>query len=101
MDKKNVAVVGYGGQGGWHADHIMKSDVVALADIYDIKESRNELARSKGIRVYKSFRSLLADKSVDIVVIATPNDVHEKFAVAAMNAGKNVICEKPVTLSLK
>ena len=49
--KKNLVVVGYGGQGGWHADHIIKSDVVSLAGIYDIKEARCELARSKGIHV--------------------------------------------------
>mgnify|MGYP006896646558 CR=1 FL=1 len=36
--KKNVAIVGYGGQGGWHGDHALKSDVVSLAGIYDIKE---------------------------------------------------------------
>ena len=101
MDKKNVAIVGYGGQGAWHADHALNSDVVSLAGIFDIKEARNELAASKGIRVYRSFKELISDETVDIVVVATPNDVHEKYAVAAMKAGKHVICEKPVTLSLR
>ena len=36
--KKNLAIVGFGGQGAWHADHALKSDVVALAGIYDIAE---------------------------------------------------------------
>jgi len=40
--KKRVAIVGYGGQGGWHGDHAMKSDVVELAGIYDIKPAREE-----------------------------------------------------------
>ena len=50
--KKNIAIVGFGGQGGWHGDHALKSDVVSLAGIYDIKETRCEYARSKGIHVY-------------------------------------------------
>ena len=98
--KKNVVVVGYGGQGGWHADHALKSDVVSLKGIYDIREVRNELARSKGIFVYDSFEAVLADKDVDIVVCATPNDVHEDIVVRSLLSGKNVVCEKPVALTL-
>lgn len=98
--KKNVAIVGYGGQGGWHAEQIMKSDVVALAGVYDIKPERNELARSKGIFAYSSLNELLSDNKVDIVVIATPNDSHKELSIKALNAGKNVICEKPVMLSV-
>ena len=66
--KKNVAIIGYGGQGGWHADHALKSDVVSLAGIFDIKEARMELARSKGIHTYTSLDDVLADEKVDIVV---------------------------------
>ena len=39
-EKKKAAVIGYGGMGGWHVDHILKSDVVELAGIYDIKEEK-------------------------------------------------------------
>lgn len=98
--KKKVAIIGYGGQGGWHADHALKSDVVELAGIYDIKSERAELARSRGIHTYASREELLADPTVDIVVCATPNDVHEEIVVAALSAGKNVVCEKPVALSV-
>lgn len=98
--KKSIVVVGYGGQGGWHADHALKSDVVSLAGIYDIKPERMELAKSKGINTYDSFEAVLADKSIDIVVCATPNDVHEDIVVRALKSGKNVVCEKPVALSL-
>ena len=98
--KKNIAVVGYGGQGGWHADHALKSDVVALAGIYDIAAPRVELAKSKGIHVYASFEDVIADPSVDVVVCATPNDVHKEIVIRALEAGKNVVCEKPVALSV-
>ena len=99
--KKNIAIVGFGGQGGWHGDHALKSDVVNLAGIFDIKESRMEYARSKGIHTYESLDAILADKDVDIVVCATPNDVHEDIVVRSLKAGKNVVCEKPVALSLE
>lgn len=98
--KKRVAIVGYGGQGAWHAGHIMKSDVVSLAGIYDIAKKRVKAAEDNGIFTYPSFDAVLADQSVDIVVCATPNDVHKDIVVSALGAGKNVICEKPVALSV-
>ena len=97
--KKNLAVIGYGGQGGWHADHALKSDVVSLAGIYDIDPKRAELAESRGIHAYASLEDVLADPAVDIVTVATPNDVHKQIVLDALAAGKNVICEKPVEMS--
>ena len=97
--KKRIAVVGYGGQGAWHADHAMRSDVVELAGIYDIREVRNNAARERGIFVYDSLDAIIADETVDIVVCATPNDVHLDIVVRSLLGGKNVVCEKPVALS--
>ena len=99
MMKKKLAVVGYGGMGSWHARAAQTSDVVSLAGVYDIKEERNQAARGAGIYAYPSFEALLADKSVEIVTVAVPNDQHEELVIRALEAGKNVICEKPVTLS--
>ena len=98
--KKNLAIVGYGGQGAWHADHAMKSDVVALKGIFDIAEKRMNAAKEKGIFTYSSLDAILADAEVDIVLCATPNDVHKDIVVKSLLAGKNVICEKPVALSV-
>ena len=97
--KKKVAVIGYGGMGGWHCEHLQNSDVAELAGIYDIKEERRELARSRGIRAYESFEEVLADPEVDILTLAIPNDCHKEDAILGLRAGKNVISEKPVTLS--
>ena len=99
--KKNIAIVGFGGQGGWHAAHALKSDVISLAGIYDIKKERMEFAEQKGIKTYSSLDEILKDPSVDIVVCATPNDVHEDIVVSSLKAGKHVVCEKPVALSLE
>ena len=97
--KKRVAVVGFGGMGGWHVKYILKSDVCELAGIWDIDEKRREAAIEKDIHVYSSLEDLLADETVDIVTIAVPNECHLPIAVAAMEAGKNVISEKPVALN--
>ena len=98
--KKKLAIVGYGGQGAWHANHALKSDVVELAGIYDIADKRMKAAVDNGIRTYASLDEILADKDVDIVLCATPNDVHKDIVVKSLLAGKNAICEKPVALSV-
>lgn len=98
-DKKKLVVVGYGGMGGWHVGFAQKSDVIELAGIYDIKEERRVLARENGIRAYESLDEVFSDPEVDIITVATPNDHHKEIAIAALNAGKNVICEKPVCMN--
>lgn len=98
---KKVAVIGYGGQGAWHCSQIKKSNVVALKGTYDIKENRRKAAEENGIFVYDSNEAIFADTDLDIIVVATPNDVHEDLVISALNSGKNVICEKPVALSVE
>lgn len=98
---KNIAVIGYGGQGAWHAAQILKSDVCTLAGTYDIREIRREAAKNNGIKVYESNEAIFADPEVDVVVVATPNDLHKNLVIEAMKAGKNVICEKPVEMSVQ
>ncbi len=99
--KKNLVVIGFGGMGGWHVNHALESDVVHLLGVYDIKPERNEAARARGIFAYDSLEAVLADPRVDMVTIAIPNDQHEEVAIKALQAGKHVLSEKPVTLSLE
>lgn len=84
---------------GWHYDLIEGIEDLTVAGIWDIKEERRDYAASRQIHVYESLEDLLADETVDLVLIATPNDVHKSIAVKALEAGKNVVSEKPVTLS--
>lgn len=97
--KHRIAIIGFGGMGNWHRNRIEKIEGAELAGIWDIKEERREYARSNGIHVYRDLDDVLADCSVEIVVVATPNDVHKDLVIAALEAGKNVICEKPVALN--
>ena len=98
--KKNFAVIGYGGQGAWHTRQIIASEVAALTGIYDINPQKNELAEKNGIHAYASFEEVLNDVNVETVVIAVPNDDHKELVVKSLLAGKNVICEKPVEMSV-
>ena len=99
--KKNLVVIGYGGMGTWHTQHALKSDVVELVGIYDIDDKKNALARERGIFAYDSLDAVLSDKKVDMVTVAVPNDSHKEIVIKALNAGKNVLCEKPVSMNSK
>lgn len=98
--KRNLAIIGYGGQGAWHANWAQKSDVISLAGVFDIEEKRMCAARALGIRTYASRAEAIADPAVDIVLCATPNDSHKEIVLDALNAKKHVVCEKPVALSV-
>ena len=98
MEKINVVVVGYGGMGRYHANHIEEFENFNLVGIYDIKQSACDVATEKGVYVYPSFEAVLEDEKVELIVCATYNDCHKDIAIRAMKAGKAIISEKPVTL---
>lgn len=100
-EKKTFAIVGFGGQGEWHCKQILKSDVASLIGVYDILNERMEKAIRDGINVYSSFEEILRDSKVETVVIAVPNHKHKELSIKALLAGKNVICEKPVEMTVK
>lgn len=93
------ALIGYGGMGRWHVEKLRTLPEFEIAGIYDILPERREAAVKDGLTAYDSLESLLADASVELVTIATPNDLHRPIGIQAMAAGKHVISEKPVTLS--
>lgn len=97
----SLAIVGFGGMGNWHREFIENIEGLKVIGIYDIKESRRQFAREHNLHVYESLEDLLQDEKVDIVLVATPNDVHKEISIKALEAGKNVVCEKPAMLSSK
>lgn len=95
----NVAIIGYGGMAGNHRKQLEKGNVRArLKGVFDIDSSRLDAAKEQGYVAYSSKEELLADEDVDIVVVAATNEVHKELAIAALRAGKHVLCEKPVTM---
>ena len=94
-----LGIVGYGGMGSWHGNIVKDIDGLIVKGVYDIKPERGELAKERGFLSYHSLEELLSDEEIDIVLVSTPNDLHKPIAIQAMRAGKNVVSEKPVTLS--
>lgn len=100
MKTYKAALVGYGGMGRWHKTGICQTPRVCIDGVYDINPARMDAAREDGITTaYPSFEALLADSAVDIVVVATPNNFHMPQVCQALEAGKAVVCEKPVAMS--
>ena len=97
--KHTVSIIGYGGMGSYHTQLIKESDRVVVTGAFDLLENRRALAEEAGYTAYSSYEEVLADPAVDIVLIATPNDVHKDIALQAFQAGKHVVCEKPVAMS--
>lgn len=97
----NIAIVGFGGMGSYHCQLIEPVSQISVIGVYDPVEYRMELGKEAGYKTYASLDAVLTDELVDIVLIATPNDVHKEIAIQALQAGKHVICEKPVTITSK
>ena len=94
------ALIGFGGMGGWHFQNIRdRLPELRTKGAYDIRPEALEKAGEKGLTAYRSAEELLADPEVDLVTIAVPNNFHKDYAIRCLEAGKNVICEKPVTMN--
>ena len=94
------AIIGYGGMGSWHHQSISeKVPAIRVKGTYDIRQEAREKAVANGLVAYETVEQLLDDKEVDLVTIAVPNNFHKDYAIRCLRAGKNVVCEKPVTLN--
>lgn len=96
-----VASIGFGGMATHHFNQSKCLDMIELKGIYDIDIKRQEAARGYGLYIYSSAEEIYADPEIDIVLVAVPNDLHKKYCIEALRRGKNVLCEKPVTMNSK
>lgn len=97
----NMAVLGCGRIGRMHAQNLMRHEGTRLASVYDIhRPSAEETAGKFGCSVAESAEEILADSGIDAVLIATSTDTHADLIEAAVAAGKPILCEKPIDLSL-
>jgi predicted dehydrogenase len=112
----SVGFIGIGNMGGGHFDGFLEDNqlqVVAACDVRrDVRERRAKQADSKyasdrqagtykGCEAYNNFEDLLARPDIDAVLIAVPDHWHATVACAAARAGKDIYCEKPLTLTIK
>jgi predicted dehydrogenase len=102
-DRVRFALIGAGGMGTGDANleiQLGGTEMVAAADIYD---GRLERARERwGSQLFttRDYREILARKDIDAVIIATPDHWHAQISIDALNAGKDVYCEKPMVQSV-
>ena len=94
-----VGIVGFGGQGYSHTKTIAEIENIEVGGIFDIADARIDFAKEKGFHAYKSYDEMLSDPEIDIITVATPNDSHHRLTVAALRAGKHVVCEKPAAMN--
>ncbi|MFD0961292.1 Gfo/Idh/MocA family protein [Paenibacillus chungangensis] len=96
-----LAIIGCGGiANGKHMPSLSKLDNVEMVAFCDIVEERAHEAAAKygaeGAKVYSDYTELLKDSSIEIVHVCTPNDSHAEISIAALEAGKHVMSEKPM-----
>ncbi len=101
-DVLSVGVIGAGGIAQSHMRAIEENDNIRLAAAMDVDAGRAEAAAEKyGARAYTSVEDLLNDSEVEAVHVCTPHSFHGEQVVAAAEAGKHVIVEKPMALTLR
>jgi predicted dehydrogenase len=100
MNTINFAIVGCGRIAQRHAEHINNTIGCNLVATCDIEfEKAQKLADAYGSIPYSSIEELLENKNVDILSICSPNGLHAHHSILGLNAGKHVLCEKPMALS--
>ena len=100
--KHKMAIIGYGGMGHWHYEKIQEElSELVVKGVFDVRQTQLDKALSENLHAYTSLQELLDDEEIELVTIATPNDVHAELLISCMRAGKHVISEKPVTMNAK
>lgn len=113
-ERIGVGVIGLGGRGAGHAEALMGMDDVRLVAVCDVSRAKAESVCSRVnahygdtagaggavCAAYQDFRELLARDDVDAVFIAAPENWHAVLSIAAMNQGKDVYCEKALSLTV-
>jgi predicted dehydrogenase len=101
-DRIPIAMIGAGGMGNGNMNAAKEwVDVVAIADVDQSRLESTNQARSGGkADIYKDYRDILDRDDIKVVHIATPDHWHTKPLIEAMYAGKDVYCEKPLTLTI-
>ena len=100
-DRLNLAIVGCGGQGAENLGKVAGENIVALCDV-DEKRAADAFQRYPKAKRFRDYRKMLdaLHQQIDAVVVSIPDHMHAPVSLAAMELGKHVYCEKPLTWSI-
>lgn len=96
MEKYKIGIIGYGGFGKFLHHWWSKLENIEVAAVAD---HGNHIGEAENCRVYSNWKDLISDSQIDIVSIVTPPALHAEMACAAMEYGKHVLLEKPLSLT--
>ena len=103
-DRPVIGCIGTGSMGSGDARDISRfGDIVAVCDVdaNHANAAKNDPNIGKGkADVYKEYRKVLDRKDIDVVTVVTPDHWHTRIAIEALQAGKHVFCQKPLTLTV-
>src|SRR5450432_2943226 len=100
MKKIGVGIIGFGRIGNEHADWLERCERAEALAVVDATAGRCEKAERRGLSVCRSVEDLLSDSRIEAVLVATPTSMHCGHVLAALEAGKHVMVEKPMALDL-
>lgn len=97
-DQIRTAVIGSGGRGRYLTEQFKEigAEMSAVCDVYEPNLEAGLKIASTGAKRFTDYRALLDDKSIDAVIVATPDHWHARMVIDAVNAGKDVYVEKPL-----
>src|SRR6478752_3903396 len=99
-DKMAIGIIGAGGRGWDNLQEVQSERIVALADVDD-KQASEAFKKFPDATRYRDFREMLdKEKSIDAVVVSTPDHMHAFAAITAMRHGLHVYCEKPLARTI-
>lgn len=102
MEKVGFGVIGTGTWGELHARIYASTEGITLAGVSDVVEQKAEsVAQAYGTMHYGDYRALLEDDMIKAVSIATPDFAHGEIAIAAAEAGKHILVEKPLATTVE
>jgi predicted dehydrogenase len=97
-ERIRTGIIGAGGRGQYHVAQFKEvgAEMAAVCDVYEANLQAGLKAASTGAKPYTNYKKMLEDKSLDAVVIATPDHWHAQMTIDAVEAGKDVYVEKPM-----